>query len=429
MVQGYPSQDSSRFGARFSRKSRRDCFGVGRLKQVLVVKIFLYNVYFRLHCLKNWILDSYSLSKNSPTFDADLLLIKIDAIGDYILWQDSLRAYKKKYVGKKVVLLCSQTVRPIALLDPFFFEVWAIDRKKFIFSFLYRFEFIKRLRSYRFKEVVSPVFSREYAYCDQLVKMIISPVKIGYTGDVSNMSIKEQKKGNRYYTKLVDKAPHIVSELLINAHFVQQVCDVNFMPQLPILYEEKAIDKIVADNRYVVFSISASYYPRAWSPESFAKVADLISNNYTIVLLGYGEMDRKKGDEFLRKVSNPSMVKDLINETSLLETINIIRNASFVIGNDSSAVHIAAATRTPSICIAPGAHYNRFVPYPIEIPDKFYHPRVVASPMPCFGCNYHCCFPVMNQLKCVQDVTVSMVARELNDLLDEINNSKYESTN
>ena len=392
------------------------------------MRSFLFKIYLGLHSLKNRILDFYYLFRKSWESDADLLLVKIDAIGDYIIWQDSLRAYKQKYSGKKVILLCNQAVLPIALLDSFFYEVWTVDRNKFIFSFFYRSKLIKRLRTYYFKEVISPVFSRDFAYCDQLVKMIISPVKIGYNGDISNMTIEEQKKGNRYYTKLVDKAPHIVSELLINAHFVQQVCNINFKPQLPILYGEEANDKVV-DDSYVVFSISASYYPRAWSPESFAKIADLILNDYSIVLLGYGKMDREKGDEFLRKVSNPSMVKDLINKTSLLEMINIIRNATFVIGNDSSAVHISSATRTPSICIAPGAHYNRFVPYPMEVPDKFYHPRVVASLMPCFGCNYHCCFPIMNQLRCIQDVTVSMVARELNDLLDEINNQKYEGTN
>lgn len=385
-----------------------------------MMRSFLYKFYLKLHSFKNKVLDYYQLSKKSYEYDADLLLIKIDAIGDYVIWQDSLRAYKKQYSNKKVILLCNQAVRPIALLETFFYDIWAIDRKKFIFSFWYRYKFIQRLRSYYFKEVISPVFSREYFYGDQLIKMSISPIKIGYKGDISNMTIKEQKKGNRYYTKLIDKVPHLVSELLVNAYFVQQVCDIHFIPQLPILSGEETNNKIGVSSKYVVFSISASYNPRAWSPESFAKIADLILDEYIIVLLGYGKRDREKGDEFLKNVSNLSVIRDLINKTSLLETINIIRNSAFVIGNDSSAVHIAAATRTPSICIAPGAHYNRFVPYPVEIPDKFYHPRVVANLMSCFGCNYHCCFPIMNQLKCIQEITVSMVASELNKLLDDI---------
>ena len=113
-------------------------------------------------------------------------------------------------------------------------------------------------------------------------------------------------------------------------------------------------------------------------------------------------------------------IDNLINKTTIQETVEIIRNSEFVIGNDSSAVHIAAATRTPSICIAPGAHYNRFVPYPEEVADHFYHPRVVVHQMPCFGCNYHCKFPVEKQLKCIQNISVPMVAGKLTELLNEI---------
>ena len=185
---------------------------------------------------------------------------------------------------------------------------------------------------------------------------------------------------------------------------------------------EKKINGIYLkrENKYAVFSLSASYAPRAWDVVSFAEIAKTILRDYTIVLLGNGKSDREKGDEFLAHVPNPEKIDNLINKTTIQETVEIIRNSEFVIGNDSSAVHIAAATRTPSICIAPGAHYNRFVPYPEEVADHFYHPRVVVHQMPCFGCNYHCKFPVEKQLKCIQNISVPMVAGKLTELLNEI---------
>lgn len=389
----------------------------------------LYKIYFKLHNLKNNILDFYCSYINEVKFSADLLLIKVDAIGDYVIWQDSLKAYKEMYAGKKVLLLCNQIVYPIALQDSFFSEVWTVDRKKFLFSSKYRVNLLNRLCSCEFGEIISPVLSREYIYNDILVKMAVSRVKIGYNGDISNMTLKEQRKGNRYYSKLVDKPSFLTSELLVNAYFVNQVYNAGFVPQLPILPEGKQENLVIGSTKYVVFSISASYYPRAWSAVSFAEVASFLSKEYTIVLLGFGKADREKGDEFLKAISNSAEVNDLINKTSILETIAVIRNATLVIGNDSSAVHIASATRTPSICIAPGAHYKRFVPYPESISDKFFHPRVVVNSMPCFGCNYHCCFPIDNQLKCIKDVTVSMVMQELNNLLDDINKRKNESKN
>lgn len=395
-----------------------------------MVKDIIYRIYLKLHSWKNVILDYYLTCLKSNTVPADLLLIKVDAIGDFVIWQDSLRAYKKKYAGKKVILLCNQVVRPIALSDPFFFDVWGIDRKKFLVSCFYRYSLLKTIRSFSFQEVVSPVFSREYAYGDRLVKMAIGSSKIGYDGDTKNITAKNKQRSDCYYTRLVNNPVRITSELLINTHFVQQVCDMDFIPHIPFLAENK-IDSncLKRKNQYVVFSLSASYPPRAWSVSAFAEIAKMISKDYTIVLLGYGQLDRKKGDEFLYHIPVSEKIEDLINKTTILETIEIIRHSAFVIGNDSSAVHIAAATRTPSVCIAPGAHYNRFVPYPKEVDSHFYHPRVVSYKMPCFGCNYHCKFPISEQLKCIQNVSVPMVAEKLTKLLKEIQEEEYEKTN
>jgi hypothetical protein len=50
----------------------------------------------------------------------DLLLVRTDGIGDYIIWLDSLRAYKEAFKDKKVLLVCSKATLDIAKLDPFF---------------------------------------------------------------------------------------------------------------------------------------------------------------------------------------------------------------------------------------------------------------------------------------------------------------------
>lgn len=384
-----------------------------------MVKSYLYRSYFKLHCIFNVLLDFFFLLLKKQAQDtADLLLIKVDAIGDFILWQDSLRAYRKKYAGMKIVLICNSLVYEVALLDPFFTEVWGIDRKRFLFSWKYRYFFVKQLRSITFREVISTTFSREYYYTDRLVKLALGLSKIGYDGDLVNITIDQKNKSDHYYTKLVTNSLYS-SELLINAHFVKQVCDFQFRPQLPLAtcYSSGIT---LFDNDYFVFSISASYSARAWSVENFAKIVDYVPLEYKIVLLGHGKADCERGDIFLHSVQTPDRVVNLINKTTIVEMIEVIHGSSLVIGNDSSAVHIAAATRVPSICIAPGAHYNRFVPYPEEISEHFYHPRVIVCQMPCFGCNYHCCFPIVNQLQCIRNVTVSMVVEELNKLLVEI---------
>ena len=111
-----------------------------------------------------------------------------------------------------------------------------------------------------------------------------------------------------------------------------------------------------------------------------------------------------------------------VSKTSLLDLVKIVADAKFVLGNDSSTVHFAACTRTPSICYMSGVTYGIFLPYPDTLKDSFYHPRIVAKKMDCFGCWYNCTKQVKGEVPsyCLKEVNASMVITELNKLLSEI---------
>ena len=61
---------------------------------------------------------------------------------------------------------------------------------------------------------------------------------------------------------------------------------------------------------------------------------------------------------------------DLTGKTSLTELVYIISRAKLLVSNDTSAVHIAASTSTPTICVSNGNTFGRFTSYPKEIFDK-----------------------------------------------------------
>jgi ADP-heptose:LPS heptosyltransferase len=343
---------------------------------------------------------------------ADLLLVRVDAIGDFVLWQDSLRAFRQKYAGCRVVLICSHAVYDLAAMDDFFTEIWAMDRKKFAYSVKYRLKFVKKLKQYSFSEVISPVFSRDY-HADRLVKLAHAPTKIGYDGCLSfTMTWWQRKWRNRWFTKIVKCDDAHTSELLINANFVRQVCDKNFMPQLPTL---RVKNDYKIEGEYVVMSLSASVERKAWSVDNFCKLAEYIPQKYRIVLLGNGINDEIKGRYFSHKLTNIHEVLNLIGKTTLPQTAQIIAGAKLLIGNDSAAVHIAAAVRTRSISIACGANYERFVKYPAQAGECDFHPKPVVANMKCFNCGYRCIYPIRERYECirrinVEDVTAAITA-------------------
>ena len=85
---------------------------------------------------------------------------------------------------------------------------------------------------------------------------------------------------------------------------------------------------------------------------------------------------------------------DLVGKTSLVELVELLRNALLVLSNETSAVHIGAAVGAPVICILGGGHFGRFLPYVVEKPEPSRPtPIVVVQPMSCFGCNWQCVHP------------------------------------
>jgi len=80
------------------------------------------------------------------------------------------------------------------------------------------------------------------------------------------------------------------------------------------------------------------------------------------------------------------------------------------VGNDTSAVHIAAAVGTPSVCILGGGHYGRFLPYATET-DKQVSPIPVTHQMDCFNCNWQCTQPHRkgDAAPCISNIQVNQV--------------------
>lgn len=340
----------------------------------------------------------------------DVIVVRVDAIGDFILWRDSLDAYRKMLEGKRSLLICADLVRPLAEQEGVFSDIWSFNRKKFEFDFSYFRKQLRYLRQLSADSVIYPNWER-HRMGDLMVHAIQAPVKIGMAGKEKRYI--ESRYYDRQYTTRVPN-PETTSELLAIEWFTRKVVSADYRygarPLIPA--EPQQID-----GRYAVFALSASDSRRVWSAEHFAEVIDTIPDSYRIVLAGAGKEDIGRAEVIQNRARNKNRIVNLINRTSLTELVSVIAHSQFVIGNDSAAVHIAAATRVPSVCILPGAHYNRFVPYPQNtlIPEAFL-PRPVYHKMDCFGCAYHCIYPVKERYECLRQVSVEDVVNKMKEL-------------
>ena len=109
----------------------------------------------------------------------------------------------------------------------------------------------------------------------------------------------------------------------------------------------------------------------------------------------------------------------MIGKTTLNQMLFILKNAYFLIGNDSCAVHIAVAVSAPSVCILGGGHFGRFMPYDIGVRTDRPLPRVVAHKMDCFGCNWECIYSNKKNkpAPCIYKISVEEVFVALQPLI------------
>ena len=86
--------------------------------------------------------------------------------------------------------------------------------------------------------------------------------------------------------------------------------------------------------------------------------------------------------------------KNLINltgNTTLENVLNIIAQASLVIGNETGPVHIASLWSIPTIMFYGGGHFGRL------LPEKA---MLINCRLPCYCCNWNCIHPDSDKMPC-----------------------------
>ena len=108
-------------------------------------------------------------------------------------------------------------------------------------------------------------------------------------------------------------------------------------------------------------------------------------------------------------------LRNLIGKTSLPELLTIVVGARIVVGNDSSAIHLAAAVATPAVCPLGGGQYGRFFPYQVEGPSQLPFPVPVVNTKECFDCDWRCSQEMNSDgpAPCVAQISVDMVMSQI----------------
>lgn len=336
----------------------------------------------------------------------DIIVVKIDLIGDFIIWLSAAEKIREKYKGRKITLFCNTSNKIIALKSGYFDEIIDINDKKFKFNLFYRIRKIKQIKKITSNLVLNLVYSRDCLGSDWIVRSINSIKKIGIDGDFSNSNKFLRIKTDKWYTELIKIEYKPRHEIEINSNILTKLWSEKVVlktSDLSFLIDDSSIMK---ENDYIVVLLGTSNSKKQIDLTKFMEVIQILDYN-KIVLCGLNS-EKKMGEQIEKNYLNKKIIYNLIGKTTLLESINLINKAKIVIGNDTGLLHVAVTLGVNSVVFVGGGHYKRFFPYPnfLVKEEKL---LTISSNMDCFYCNWKCKYKMHKNKKwmCIENIRIN----------------------
>jgi ADP-heptose:LPS heptosyltransferase len=385
-----------------------------RYKNIIIKKLKLFYFY---------VFDKISALSFKINYSNKLLLVRLDAIGDFIIWIDSAKEYRRLYPNRKIILCVNSVSYDLASRLPYWDEVISVNMRYFYRNIVYRWKIISMISRGKYEIAIQPTYTRNIFLGDSIIRATKAKERIGSFGDNSNISDKEKAISDRWYTRLIPANTHQLMELDRNAEFIQNLSGNKFQASIPILPRLVLLNKrLTVFGDFIIIFPGASWHGRQWPSEKFSQILALLYKKYKFKMILCGSSAEVKlcqdiGDESCADIIN------FAGQTSLSELIELIRGARLLIANETSAIHIAVAVGTPSVCILGGGHYGRFMPYPKSIDncDKVYS---ATNKMDCYNCNWFCIqdHDSLGAVPCISRIEVNYILKLADQALFDVFN-------
>ena len=370
------------------------------------------------------------LSRNSLK---KILVVRLDSIGDFIVWLDAAKELRRIYPPETnhITLLASVEWSDFAKSFNYWDEIVSVDRKKFTKILKYRWLILRNVYLTNYEIVLHPVFSRILNLGDAVVMASAARVRIGWDlyQDLNSPFFCSLKKFmvKSWYTQLVSLDRSRIMEFEKNAQFLKALGLNDFHSEIPRLPKINLGFNQEINGKYIVIATDAQWEGREWPLDRYIAIARKIhalNMGWIIVFLGTSKSKAQVLSTALSNFPVNSVNLNLIGETSFMSYVSLIANAKFVLANESSAIHIAAAAGVSSLAIAGGGHWGRFIPYHCE-QGMERAPFIVNTFLDCYKCEWQCKFS-RNQgdpVKCIEIINEDQVWIEVERIL------KFSATN
>jgi ADP-heptose:LPS heptosyltransferase len=329
----------------------------------------------------------------------NLLVMRLDNIGDVIMTSPALRSLRSHLPQAKITLLASPGGAFVAPLLPWVDDVlpWRVlwqDLGRLDFDPTREWELIATLRDRQFDAaVIFTSFSQSPHPAGLICTLAGIPIRIGES--------KEQDFGT--LTHAVPPAADELHQVDRNLRLLEftgiAVSDRSLWLQLPDAYK-----LLIPSQPYILLNPWTSCQSRNYPTDRLAMAAQQLSDltSWAIVVTGVAK-DRDRARPLLEALGQRAI--DVIGQTDLTELVALVANAKLVITNNTSTMHIADAMRTPMVVLFAGTELECQW-QPRSSPTRLLRQPTVCNPCYAFTCPY--------ELQCLEIPPESIVSAALN---------------
>ncbi len=326
----------------------------------------------------------------------NILVMRLDNIGDVIMTSPALRAIKENLPQASITLMASPAGTQAASLLPWVDDVltWRVvwqDLGRLAFDPVREWELIETVRNRKFDAaIIFTSFSQTPHPAGYLCYLAGIPLRLG----------ESKEWGGGILSTEVKSAPDEIHQVERNLRLIEsvgfQVSDRSLSIQIPELAWHSTSAKLsnyglTAKAPYLLLNPWASCQARTYPGEHFASAARQLAQitGWPVVVTGV-EKDRDRTTPLLEALEPYAI--DLIGATSVPELAALIAGARLVLTNNTSTLHIADATRTPSVILFSGTEYES------QWQPRHTSSRLLRQPTSCSPCYAFTC---PYQLECL----------------------------
>ncbi|MDR1000026.1 MAG: glycosyltransferase family 9 protein [Clostridiales bacterium] len=319
-----------------------------------------------------------------------VIMLRLDLIGDCTMFTSAALALREHYKDREMTMVCLQVSRPIFERLGVFDKIISLPFKPEAIDWKALKGTIKDIRREKYDILLQPQLSK-YAIADIIASACKCNKRISIEPIMPHGNAKPSwiKMTNFLYDRFIPYPRGVVSEFDYYGAFVRGVVSPDYKTTMPKLRVEK--QHFIYGDYYILYP-GGSLVQKMWPADRFARVAEYIYKQTGLTGVICGSPDEQWVADNLKASLNliTSMsIIDLTGRTTIFDVIDLIGNAKFIVTNDTSGVHIAAATNTPSVVDVGGWHFERFLPYYIEdIKPGEHLPLAAYTEMPCYYCNW-----------------------------------------